>query len=367
MAPRARTLDAEPVPESDRAGDLPHPREQLELFGHAESCRALALAARSNQLHHAWLIAGPKGVGKATLAWRFTRALLAHGYANCPDDLAVDESHPIHRQIAALAHPDVLLLRRPWDFEKKRFKSDLPVDEVRRLRGFFSRHSTFGGARIAIIDSADDLNQSSQNALLKVLEEPPKNALLLLISNTPGGLLPTTRSRCRMLGLRKLDEVTMLHALTALRPQLLNEERTLISALADGAPGRAVSFAELGAASMYRDIVSLLRDLPRMDPSASFAFAERTARLPPETGIVLFSILLQQIEERLLRSAFAQSAVLTGEDVLFQRLRSVVRPERWARLWEELRVQEIRTDLLNLDKKQFVLNSLFAIEAAARP
>jgi len=140
MAPRSPRAElTEPLPESDRSGDLPHPRDQMHLFGHAEAAVSLAKAARSGHLHHAWLIAGPKGVGKATLAWRFARALMVHGKENCPLDLAVDPSNIAARQVMAMTHPDLALLRRPWDTDKKRFKTELVVDEVRKLHGFFSR------------------------------------------------------------------------------------------------------------------------------------------------------------------------------------------------------------------------------------
>src|SRR5262245_42409058 len=120
MAPRARTLEVEPLPESDRVGELPHPRDQQQLFGHEAEAATLAAAARSGRLAHAWIFGGPKGVGKATLAWRFARAILVHGAANCPDDLSVPPDHPVARRISALAHADIMLIRRPWDPEKKR-------------------------------------------------------------------------------------------------------------------------------------------------------------------------------------------------------------------------------------------------------
>ncbi|MCE9523898.1 MAG: DNA polymerase III subunit delta', partial [Alphaproteobacteria bacterium] len=240
MVARARNIDAEPVPESDRIGALPHPRERLELFGHSGAAQSLASAARSGRLHHAWIIAGPKGVGKATLAWRFARALLAHGAEKCPDDLGVDATHPMHRLVASLAHPDLMLLRRPWDTERKRARTVITVDEVRRLPAFFSQYASYDGPRIAIVDAADDMNTQAQNALLKILEEPPARALLLLVAHAPGGLLPTTRSRCRMLHLRALDAEPMRQAVAHLAPDLDETQRDLLSALAEGAPGRAL-------------------------------------------------------------------------------------------------------------------------------
>ncbi len=364
MVARARNYDADPIPESDRIGALPHPRERLELFGHAAAAQTLAGAARSGRLHHAWIIAGPKGVGKATLAWRFARALLAYGAEKCPDDLGVPADHPVQRLVAALAHPDLMLIRRPWDADRKRSRTELPVEEVRRLHGFFSRHASQGGQRIAIVDAADDMNRSAQNALLKILEEPPARGLLLLVSHAPGGLLPTTRSRCRLLTLRPLDAEPMRQAVAALAPDLDGVQRELLSALAEGAPGRALELAETEALAFYRDITELLHGLPRLNAVKLFALAEKVARAPADRGIALLVGLLSQIEERVLRGAYAALPQVPGEEPLLRHLRAAVPLDGWSRLWEELRTQAARADELNLDKKQLTLNAFFAIEAA---
>lgn len=365
MAPRARATELEPVPESDRIGDLPHPRERLAFFGHAAAARTLATAARSGRLHHAWIIAGPKGVGKATLAWRFTRALLAHGAANCPDDLSVPVDHPVRHLISALAHPDVALIRRPWDHEKKRLRTVVTVEEVRRLRGFFSQHASAGGYRIAIVDPADDMNPSAQNALLKILEEPPARALLLLVSHAPGALLPTTRSRCRLLTLRSLDEQSMSEAVAALAPGVDQKQRDLLAALAEGAPGRALALAATEAVGLYREIVDVLQGLPRLNGAKLFALAEKMAR-PSSDRLQTFVALLSQIEERVLRGAYTALPPVPNEEPLLRHLRTVVPLEAWSLLWENLKTAAAEVDELNLDKKQLVLNAFFAIEAAAR-
>lgn len=366
MAPRGRAAEAEPVPESDRAGELLHPRERQELFGHEAAALTLATAARSGRLHHAWIIAGPKGVGKATLAWRFTRALLAHGPSACPDDLAVSPDHPVSRLVSALTHPDVLLIRRPWDPERKRVRTVVVVDEVRRLRSFFSQHASGGGYRIAIVDSADDMNIQAQNSLLKILEEPPARSLLLLISQVPGALLPTTRSRCRTLTLRPLDAETMREAMAVLAPGIEGEQRDLLAALANGAPGRAAELAETEALTLYRDIGDLLLNLPRLNGAKLFGLAERLARAQPERGVFQFVTLLSQIEERVIRGAYAVQPPVPGEDALLRHLRAAVPLDRWSELRDDLREKAAQAEELNLDKKQLVLNTFFAIEAAAR-
>jgi DNA polymerase-3 subunit delta' len=366
MAPRARAAEAEPVPESDRAGELPHPRERQELFGHAVAAQTLAGAARSGRLHHAWIIAGPKGVGKATLAWRFTRALLAFGAAACPDDLTVPREHPASRLVSALTHPDVLLIRRPWDPERKRVRTVVVVDEVRRLRSFFSQHASGGGYRVAIVDSADDMNIQAQNSLLKILEEPPARGLLLLISQVPGALLPTTRSRCRLLTLRPLESEPMREAMAVLAPGVEGAQRDLLAALANGAPGRAAELAETDALTLYRDIGDLLQGLPRLNGAKLFALAERVARAQPERGITQFVTLLSQIEERLIRGAYAAQTPVPGEDAVLRHLRAAVPLDRWSELRDDLREKAAQAEELNLDKKQLILNTFFAIEAAAR-
>ncbi|MEQ1753187.1 MAG: DNA polymerase III subunit delta' [Micropepsaceae bacterium] len=365
MAPRASKPDQEILPESDRAGDLPHPREREELFGHADASATLSKAARSGQLHHAWLLAGPKGVGKATLAWRFARALLAFGKGNCPDDLHVPLGHPAFRQVSALTHPDVTLLRRPWDVDKKRFKSDLPVDEVRRLKGYFSKHSTFGGPQIAIVDCMDDMNIQAQNALLKILEEPPKSAILLLITHAPGHLLPTIRSRCRLLHLRKLSDGDMVQATKSLCPGASPETLKMVSALADGVPGFAASLAESNAIATYQDLLGLLSQLPTINAAMAQGFADRIARQPIDTGIAVFSALMQLIEQRLVLTHLGFGTPLAAETNAFQRMAAAISLEEWVSLWSDLRNQFSRTEQLNLDKKQFVLNALYSIESRA--
>jgi len=366
MAPRSPRAELkDPLPESDRSGDLPHPREQLHLFGHADAASSLANAARSGHLHHAWLMAGPKGVGKATLAWRFTRAMMVHGTTDCPDDLSIDPANAAARQVMGLTHPDLALLRRPWDTDKKRFKTELVVDEVRKLHGFFSRHASFGGPKIAIVDCMDDMNPQSQNALLKILEEPPKGAILLLIAHAPGRLLPTIRSRCRLLQLRKLSDDDMASAMTELGAGHQPAERDLVRALADGAPGFAAFLSAAGAAPLYQDLLSLLGQLPRLNLSTQIALAERLAKQPIETGTEFFTTLMTLLLQRHVRAASGSVLPLAQERRSFDIMHHVLPDADWVDLWSSLRDQFQRADALNLDKKQFVLNAFYSIESAA--
>ena len=190
--------------------DIPLPRETSVLFGHAAAEQALLTAYKSGRVPHAWLIGGEPGIGKATLAYRFARFVLAHPDPQAPDvqtadSLAVDPEHPLARRIAAQAQGDLLSLERITNEQTGKLYTVIRVDDVRRTVAFFGSTAGEGGWRIAIVDAVDDLAREGANALLKVLEEPPARALLLLVSHAPGRELPTIRSRCRRLLLRPLS------------------------------------------------------------------------------------------------------------------------------------------------------------------
>ena len=210
-----RTQDA--GPEADRYKDTPHPRESHAFFGHAEAVSNLSLAYCAGHLPQALLIGGPPGTGKATLAWRLARFLLANpepattsGAAGArleaEASLFVRPDHPVSRQIAAMAHPDLILLRREWNEKDKKPFTEIRVEDIRRAIHMFQRAAGRGGYRICILDCAEDLNPNSANALLKLIEEPPPHSLFLIIANRPGRMLATLRSRCQKILLKSLAE-----------------------------------------------------------------------------------------------------------------------------------------------------------------
>ena len=175
--------------DSDRIEGFDHPRETFALVGQDDALRRAARALRAGRPPSAWLITGAPGVGKATLAYRIARYLLAYGATDAgPEDMAVPPDHPVSRQVAAQSHPGLLVLKRAVNPKTGKLMTVLSVDEVRRLADFFGMTSGAGGWRVAIIDTADDMNDNAANALLKMLEEPPANAMLLVLSNTPGRL-----------------------------------------------------------------------------------------------------------------------------------------------------------------------------------
>jgi DNA polymerase-3 subunit delta' len=267
-------------PDDDAGEPLP-PRATAALYGHAEAERTLLDAYRSGRLPHAWLIGGPAGIGKATLAYRTARFVLAHPDPAAKDvqaaaSLAVAADHPVARRVAAQAQGDLLILERVINEKTGKLFHDIRVEDVRRSVSFFGSTAGEGGWRVAIVDSVDELNTEGANALLKILEEPPQRALLLLVSHSAARVLPTIRSRCRVLTLRPLsaDEVARAAA-TALGRSPGDDNINAAAAVADGSVSHALALLDGDALELRNDIIALLERLPAVDPRALHALGDR--------------------------------------------------------------------------------------------
>src|SRR3712207_5616415 len=222
---RAAGRDGDGLPEPDHLPGTPHPRERSVFIGHADAEAAFLAGVRSQRLHHAWLIGGPFGIGKATLAYRVARFLLAHGgTAAHATSLDLPAGHPVARQVAAQSHPGLAVIRRGLRKDGKGYSAEIAVEHVRRALDMFSSTAGQGGYRVCIVDAADDLNASSANALLKVIEEPPPRSVFLVVSHAPQRLLPTIRSRCRKLQLRPLSEPDLGSVIRSLGPPFADTE-----------------------------------------------------------------------------------------------------------------------------------------------
>lgn len=241
------------VAETDQEPKAPHPRETFSFVGHAAEEAMLAEALGSGRMHHAWLLAGPKGLGKATLAYRFARRALGAAQ-NGARPLDVDSEDQVARQVTALSHPDLFILRRGYN-DRGRPRREIAVDDARELGQFFALAPSQGGMRVAIIDAVDDLNRNAANAILKTLEEPPARSVLLLVCHAPGAALATIRSRCRRLALRPLGD-------DQVREALGGGDEALVR-LAKGRPGRAIALKAQGVDAAAGNLANAAQALAR--------------------------------------------------------------------------------------------------------
>lgn len=330
------------------------PRANPDLIGHEEAEQALLTAWSSSRMPHAWLIAGPRGIGKATLAWRFARFVLAGGgggglFGGPPTSLAVSADDPVFRRIAAGGHADVVTLAPGMIHpETGKETQEIVVAQVREAIAFLLKTSAEGGWRVLIVDEAEAMNRNAANALLKVLEEPPPQCLILLVSHSPGRLLPTIRSRCRLLTLRTLTDAQVATLLERHRPDLPATDRTALVGLANGSIGRAIELADRGGVELADDLDALLERLPALDIAAAHALADRVGRASDDAA-ASFRIIVELLDAWIARRLRAKPA----------------KAEAWFAATERVRRLASATDGLNLDRKLALLSALIALQRAA--
>ena len=360
----------------DEGATQPAPSNTETLVGQSTAETTLLNAFSGGRLAHAWLFYGPRGIGKATLAYRFARYVLAHGGPAAlgtfapPQDasLTMAADNPVFRRVASGAHADLMRVERSWDEKRKRVRDEIVVADVRALAGFFAMTPAEGGWRIAIVDSADEMNRNAANALLKILEEPPKQGLLLLVSHAPGRLLPTIRSRCRKLALDPLRPDAIAALLEERAPDLSAVDRETLANLADGSFGRALEMAGQGGVGVYRELIGSLAKLPELDVPAIHALGDRLARRGAGASYTLFTELLVWWLARYIRHAASQSAMppyIPGEDALVRSLTQRADLEQWVDVWEKISIFFTRAEAANLDKKQTILIVFSALSDAA--
>ena len=325
-----------------------HPREVYEAQGLEGPETAFREAMERGRLHHAWLLTGPEGVGKATFAYRVARRLLGAAPDPSFGPLGSKVDDPVSRQVAARSHPDLMVLELATDDGKPR--KVIPVDEARRLPEFFSQTPASSPYRVAIIDAVDDLNVNAANAVLKTLEEPPERGVLLLVSSAPGKLLPTIRSRCRRLAFPPLGEEATA-AIIEERAGLSPDEAARLARMSRGAPGLALRLAAAGALDVEAAAMEILRALPRTDDAALLALADK---FRGAEGQERFELLFARLAEQV--HAMAVSQALAGEG---QGL------DRWARTWEVLSRLPGEAEALNLDRADAFFTAMRELKAAA--
>lgn len=368
--------------------DTFEPRNTHYLTGHSGAEQLFLDAYNAEKIHHAWMITGPKGIGKATLAYKMARFLLN----NPPQDdqgpglfgdalekialesLDTDLNSPENSLITAGSNADLLVIERSEDPKTGKMRSNILVDDVRKINNFFHTTSADGGWRVAIVDTADEMNRNAANAILKILEEPPNNSILIILAHAPGRLLPTIKSRCRMLPLKPLKSLTVKEIL---RKKFPDKEENVIDgyvALSNGSPGYAISLIEHKGLKLYREMLGLLSTMPNINVPLMHDFAgEITAKKSGDT-FLLFSEMLSQFISRMIRHVSYQDTAhthnikeaLTEEFKLMEELGAIIPLDQWAELWEKISEKMKATDLLNMDRKQTVIDILNMINSALK-
>jgi DNA polymerase III subunit delta' len=342
------------------------PRANPELAGHEDALRALLDLYRGGRLPHAILLAGPRGIGKATLAFRFARFVLSGTSAERAD---TSPESGVFRRVAAATHADLLTIERTLDPRRGRLKSEIGVAEAREAAQFLRLSAAEEGWRVVVIDGAEEMTRNAQNALLKILEEPPSRALLVLVSHNPGRLLPTIRSRCRNVLLAPLSPPLVARLIAGAEPQIEAEEREALALLSEGSIGRALDLWAAGGLELYRSLLGLLSGVPKLDLGALHAFADRLVRPGAEDGLRVAGELLLELVARVAVAAAGgrqEPEILAGEGRVLSALAARGEASRWVLVRERIEQGFARARDLNLDKKQAILAAFFAIEEGAR-
>ncbi len=348
-------VDTEPYPEADKADFCPSPREVYTLTGHKQAEARFARMFANNTLHHAWLIHGPKGIGKATLAYRMIRTLFG-GQPQTPGGLDVPADDPVAQRVQSLGHGDFLLIRRPYDVKTKKLRGEIPIAEARKIGAFFANKASEGGWRVCLIDTIDEMNRNAANALLKILEEPPRRALLILLSNAPGRLLPTIRSRCLPLALRPVPEADLRHWLST-RVEAANEDIDAAVKLAAGAPGKAFAYVQ-NADTVLRPLSRFMLGFPTQNMELYHRISDTLSLAKNAGSHDLFWQGLQDI----LHSQAVYAA--TGEwDGAFAPMALQRGADDWVAIRTELNRMHLAGAGLNMNKKNLLLQALMRIGA----
>lgn len=368
-------IEVEDIPQPDQVEGAPHPRMTTRLHGQPTAEAAFLEAFNSHRLHHAWLISGPRGVGKATLAWRVARFLLEQpndgdalfGAPPLAENLDVNPQSSVQRHVTALSESRLFLCRRPWDDKLERLKQDITVDEVRRLKSFFNFSSADGGRRVVIVDAVDEMNKNAANALLKILEEPPARVTMLLVSHRPLSLLPTIRSRCRSLACQPLAAGDLAAALAGAGFEI-TANPTALSVLAAGSVGEAIRLLSHDGLKLYATLIDLLGS-GKMDRTTAIHLAEscttKTEAARYDVAIRLIGVLLHRIANAGVFGA-PKITVNPAEAALLPRLAPTVQAARgWAELAQTLAERSAHARAVNLDPASVILDMLLKIDQMA--
>ncbi len=337
------------------------PREQTQLFGHEQIEADLLNAWKKDRMPHSILLTGPKGIGRATLAYRLAKFLLSNPSENATS-LAFDPEQSVIRRIISGGHGDLQVIEP----DPEKATKEIGVDQVRQIKHFLSQTPMEGGWRIVIVDG--EMNGAAANAVLKVLEEPPKKALLIIMSESAGRVLPTIRSRCRLVKLKPLTPTQVAQVVKAEDPSITADELQVLSALCDGRPGLALQYHNANAVAMYRDLLKILGKLSAFNYGEALSLSQKYSAKSksednPMDSFVVAGDCLKRFIQKLTRYATVQDTLSTlpEEIPIFQQALTIRSAVEWARIWESINQNFRQANRFHLDKSQVMFCSLCEI------
>ncbi len=314
------------------------------FIGHASALDEFKKAFASGRMPHAWLITGSEGIGKATFAKHVAQFVLSEGAGDLGE---LDPRRNAGKQADAESHPDLMIVRRPFDEKSGLPRDIIPVEEVQKIPPFLHLTASNGGWRIVIIDEAHALNRHGQNAILKAVEEPPRKTLILLTAATPGALLPTIRSRTRHLPLLPLGAAEMRALLAEAAARIPAEDIESVIELADGSIGFALKVIRADALPLYRDMAALLDAMPKLDIAGVHRLADQVSR---KADTEVYEVLKELLLARL-RAAAQKEARNFPEG----------RADLALSVWEKTKAVFASAESSNLDKKTAFVTALCGI------
>jgi DNA polymerase-3 subunit delta' len=338
--------------------DVPDPLQSLAVIGHDEAKREVDAAFAQKRMHHAWLITGPQGIGKMTLAVHIAHILLSggeNGFAR------FNPEHPSARLLRAGSHPDLFVLRCPADEKTGFLKDTIPVDEARKIAPFLRMTASHGASRVAIVDEAHKLNRNGQNALLKIIEEPSKGATIIMTATTSASLLPTIRSRCRTLALSPLPAQNLEVVLMRLGAEIPADKARFLE-LAGGSAGTALELLRSDGLVLFEVLMGLLGDLPALDVPALHRIADSLGKKADAGSFeIVTSLLIRTLREAAKATALGQS----DPSGLSLKLGGRAQLDKLLDLWENISRRFAAARDSNLDKKPVFIEAITEIKRCA--
>ena len=362
---------------SDKIAGAPHPMLANEIIGHSSQKLSFLSSFASNRLPQCWLLAGDMGIGKASFAWLIAKFLLTTKYQ--PADLKNDlnesnlnsilepQSGSILNRIISGSEQRVYIVRRGYNEKRKTFFKNISIEDVRKLQSYCSLSIADGGKRIIIIDTADDLNKSSSNALLKLLEEPPKNTIFLLISHQPNLLVPTIKSRCQKLSFSNLDQTDLGAVLTAIGCKIEPSDEVSLSILSKGSAGAACRLINSNCINLYSDILNISSSLPNLNTNKILQLSQNYFAKAKPGEFEIFLEMMQHFFSRLCKTGAMQKPLLPSVTENEAKIMKNLCPNlKSAHLWSEaanITLTKLNKGyLLNIDIESLILDAFIYLE-----